>query len=216
MAFWVEQARTAGNPVLELACGTGRLTLALAAAGVLVVGLDHDPVMLAAAAAARGKLELRGAGPLLVAADMRRFAFGRRFRLILVGYNSLQLLTGPGEMVACLKAAREHLAPAGLVGLEVTDFQSGGADGPDGAAPPSPLGEAEGIRLSGTLVHDLATRTSRYVRYFQGPDWQLESDVVVRSLDRAELEGILLSADLGVVRSWVAGTTLRVVAARRP
>ena len=49
VAFYVQEARQAGSPVLELACGTGRVLIPIAHAGVPVVGLDSSPVMLSAA-----------------------------------------------------------------------------------------------------------------------------------------------------------------------
>ena len=204
----------AGGVVLELACGTGRLTLPLARAGVPIVGLDNDPDMLAAAQR-RAKAESLSNAPAFLAADMRRFALAQRFPLVFIGYNSLQLLTDRSEMTACLRHARRHLAPGGRVGLEVTDFQVGGADGPpdprDSDAPIA-LAEAEGIRLSGTLVHDFATRTSRYRRIFEGPGWRREDELVMRSLDLAELSALLSHAGLTLARTWIAGTTVRALA----
>ena len=71
--FWLDVVATARpGRVLELACGTGRVTLPLAAAGIEIVGIDIDPVMLVAARA-RSSAEA-GRRPVLVAADMRRFA----------------------------------------------------------------------------------------------------------------------------------------------
>lgn len=214
--FWLELGQWSGGAVLELASGTGRLTVPLAEAGVEIVGMDHDPVML------RGvrRVPVSPAGatrrhPFLVAGDMRRFALAQRFRLIFVGYNSLQLLTVPGDMIACLDCARGHLAPGGLVGVEITDFQRGGAAEPDdgGAAELVLLAEAEGIRLSGSLVHDLAGRTSCYRRRFEGDGWTYEDEVVVRSLDRQELEMLFCESGLTPVTWWAEGATLRVVAA---
>jgi SAM-dependent methyltransferase len=207
VGFWLDRAREAGDPVLELACGTGRLTGALAQRGVDVVGLDNDRAMLAAAVASS---KSGGSRPVFVAADMRRFALARRFRLVFVAYNSLQLLADLAEMTACLRLAREHLAARGFVGVEVTDFQQGGADG-DGE-PPVVLGEAEGVRLTGSLKHDFATRSSQYRRRFSGDGWAVENEVVVRSLDRAELETVLEHAGLTKVRWSTAGRTVRAIA----
>jgi len=44
--FYVEEARRAGSPVLELACGTGRVAIPVAQAGIELVGLDSSPAML--------------------------------------------------------------------------------------------------------------------------------------------------------------------------
>ncbi len=47
VAFYIEQARKAGSPVLELGCGTGRILIPVAEAGIDIVGLDNSPAMLA-------------------------------------------------------------------------------------------------------------------------------------------------------------------------
>ena len=100
------------GPVLELACGTGRLSVPLAEGGVRLVGLDIDPAMLVAARA-RAR---RSSWPLLLAADMRRFALAASFAVVVVAYNSIQLLTDPADAVDCLRAAAAHLSPDGVVG----------------------------------------------------------------------------------------------------
>ncbi|MDQ1427352.1 MAG: hypothetical protein QOK39_828 [Acidimicrobiaceae bacterium] len=214
--FWrgVAAARS-GAPVLELACGTGRLTVPLAAAGAPIVGLDNNRAMLAAARRrSHHSRAIRGHPPLFVATDMRRFALAARFGLVFVGYNSLQLLTAAGDMVACLTAARQHLRPDGLVGVEVTDFQAGAADDDKGGDDWLPLGAAEGIRLEGTLVHNPRDRTSRYRRHFAGDGWTVDDEVVVRSLDRRELGVLLDDAGLAAVEWYDEGPTIRALARR--
>ena len=47
--FYLELARQCGGPVLELACGTGRVSIPLAEAGFAVTGLDASPPMVEAA-----------------------------------------------------------------------------------------------------------------------------------------------------------------------
>jgi SAM-dependent methyltransferase len=100
-------ART-GGPVLELASGTGRVTVPLGA-----IGLDLSVPMLRAAAR-------RGA--VVLAGDMRSFALHARFPLILVPWNSLQLLDAAGR-AACLSCVSDHLAEGGLLGLELIDLE---------------------------------------------------------------------------------------------
>ena len=46
MAFWVEAARESGGPVLEIGCGTGRILIPTARAGIDIVGLDLSSYML--------------------------------------------------------------------------------------------------------------------------------------------------------------------------
>ncbi len=211
VSFWLDLAKSVGGPCLELACGTGRVTHPLAVAGIEIVGLDQDPAMLNVARARRG----HGRWPLLVAADMRRFALARRFGTIIIPYNSLQLLTDDRDVVACLSVAAAHLAGDGLLGLEVTDFQRGAivTDVPDQLIHTGLFG-GDSLRLSGSLHHDFSRRTTRYHRRFDGDAGAMEDDVMIRSLTRSEVGPLLAAAGLIPRRWWVIGTMTRVVGSR--
>ncbi|MYZ50411.1 class I SAM-dependent methyltransferase [Propylenella binzhouense] len=114
--FYRGLAAETGGPVLELACGTGRLTIPLAADGHEVVGVDLSPAMLDAAA---GKARRAGAKVAFVCGDMERFALGRRFRLVLVSCNSLAHLRSNAAVLSCLARIRDHLAPGGRLAFDV-------------------------------------------------------------------------------------------------
>ncbi len=115
-AFYREEARRAGGAVLDLACGTGRLTLPLARDGHEVLGLDASPRMLAAA---RRKAERAGLRPTFLHGDMCDFELGRRFALVIIPCNSLAHLAGTEEVLACLGAIRRHLLPGGTLAFDV-------------------------------------------------------------------------------------------------
>jgi SAM-dependent methyltransferase len=210
--FW--RAIVASGPpgrVLELACGTGRVTLPLTRAGVEMVGLDIDPVMLAVAKAKRGQ----NPWPMLIAADMRQFSLSCRFSVVIVPYNSIQLLTSLTEVAACLTGIAAHLAPRGIAGFEVTDFQSAAVE-TEVALQPVYRGQLCGqpVVLSGSLSHDLAGRTSRYRRSFAGAGWTVDDELVIRSYRRDELAPLLVRAGLVAEHWWHDGPVTRVVARR--
>ena len=81
VAFFVEAATAAGSPVLEVGCGTGRVLIPTARAGIDIVGLDLSPHMLAVC---RQRLQTESeavrARVRLVEADMRDFDLGRCVR----------------------------------------------------------------------------------------------------------------------------------------
>lgn len=108
--FWIELSQRSDGPVLELACGTGRVLLPLARAGVTVTGLDVSPNMLAVG---RGKLEQEPPKVQqrvsLVEADMRNFDLGRTFGLIFVAFRSFQALLTRADQRASLECAARHL-----------------------------------------------------------------------------------------------------------
>lgn len=115
-AFYRSLAKRKGGPVLELACGTGRLSLPLAADGYEVVGLDASPPMLRQA---REKANARGLLLELVEADMRSFDFNREFSLIILSGNSMAHLVTEDDLSACLDCVAQHLSSGGLFAFDV-------------------------------------------------------------------------------------------------
>ena len=130
LELWRMLAREAGGPVLDVGAGTGRVTLDLAHRGHEVVAFDADPVLLRA-------LAERGAGlPVeVVAGDARELDLaGRRFPLIIVPMQTIQLFGGSRARLRFLERAARHLAPGGTLALAIADAREsvGGeiADGP--------------------------------------------------------------------------------------
>ena len=126
LPYYVREALRTGGPVLELGCGTGRVALALARAGVDVVGVDFSPRMLEAA---RRNVEAAGSpdgSVTLVRGDMRGFEperVGGPFPLALIPFRGfLSLLTVPDQISTLLNVKR-HLAPDGelIIDLFVPD-----------------------------------------------------------------------------------------------
>jgi SAM-dependent methyltransferase len=99
-----------GGPVLELACGTGRVTLPLAQTGVEIWGIDIARPLLDYA---RFKAEAETLRPRWVEADMRDLDLGRRFALVIIPYNAFNHLLDRESVERCLASVRRHLGPGG-------------------------------------------------------------------------------------------------------
>ena len=99
-----------GSAALELACGTGRLTVPLAERGLSITGLDSSNAMLAAAQAKAAAHRVR---PALLPGDMREFALDARFDLIFLPNNSLGHLYTLSDIQACFASVLRHLSPSG-------------------------------------------------------------------------------------------------------
>jgi SAM-dependent methyltransferase len=120
LAFYVALARKARGPVLELGAGTGRVTLALARAGVSVVGLDQSRDMLAQAReriareprTVRECIELRRG-------DLRSVRLRRRFALVIAPFNLFMHLYTRRDLERGLATVRAHLEPRGRFALDV-------------------------------------------------------------------------------------------------
>jgi SAM-dependent methyltransferase len=126
VAFYERVAREfggeAGGPVLELACGTGRITLPLAKAGLHVTGVDRSEAMLTIA---RRKLAALPASVQerlnFVNQDMSALDLGGRFGFVFVPFRSFQALLTIDLQRKSLEAIRRHLEPTGRLALHLFD-----------------------------------------------------------------------------------------------
>jgi ubiquinone/menaquinone biosynthesis C-methylase UbiE len=116
--FYLDLARQAGGPVLDLACGTGRISIPMAQADIDVTGIDLSPEMLEKA---RVKAAEQGVADRLqlVQGDMRSFDLGQSFSLIMIPFRSFLHLLQIHEQMKALTCIRKHLAPGGKFVMNV-------------------------------------------------------------------------------------------------
>jgi SAM-dependent methyltransferase len=118
--FYLYYADAAGDPILELGCGTGRILLPMAEAGHRVCGLDFSTQMLARC---RKKLEAEllevRERVRLIQGNMVDFDLQERFRLITIPFRPFQHLLRVEEQMSCLRAAHKHLEPSGKIILDL-------------------------------------------------------------------------------------------------
>ena len=145
---------------------------------------------------------------------MRRFAFAARFDVVAIPYNGLQLLLDDADRLACVRCAAAHLAPGGVLALEVTDFLDG-VTSPWVAHEPIGSGTVAGrsVVLHGGLDHDMARRVTRYRRRFVIEGRTIDDDVSLYSFPPGGMEDLFARAGLAgtawrhgtAVTRWVAG-----------
>ena len=117
--FWRDLARREGGPVLELGCGTGRITMPIARTGVRVVGVDRSAAMLEYAKHRAKRLAVANR-PGLVIADIRSLPFAARsFPAIIAPYGILQSLTREADLAATLSEAARVVVPGGTIGIDL-------------------------------------------------------------------------------------------------
>ncbi len=116
--FYVDLARRSGGPALELGCGTGRVTIPIADAGIDITGLDISPGMLqlaeekAACSLSDGKITW-------VQSDMGEFFLGRKFSLVIAPFRGLQSLMTVPEQISALDAVKKHLTSGGMLAFDM-------------------------------------------------------------------------------------------------
>jgi SAM-dependent methyltransferase len=118
--FYCSAARQYGDPVLELGCGTGRITVAIAEAGYRIVGLDISARMLERAAEKRAAMRREARERIhLIQGDMIQFDLGEKFRTIVIPFRPFQHLLETEQQMECLRCVRKHLRPNGRL---IVDF----------------------------------------------------------------------------------------------
>lgn len=198
-AFWIERVRRAGHPaVLELGCGTGRVTEALGQEAERVVGVDLSPEMLQKA---RRRLQSDG-NVHLVLADMRTLRLARPFRLVVAANDPFTHLVEDADRRRALETVAHHLEPG--AGRFVLDAHWLGEERLRRAATPEGLRRERTVDLPGSELRirehwrcDVETRrcTVRYEYHeadgtmegtsFRARLWSV--DEVRLKLDRAGL-----------------------------
>ncbi len=200
---------------LDLACGTGAASLALAAAGAEVVGVDRAPSMLAIA---RARARDRGLPVRFLEADLRFLPIAAggaaargagedepvalqpaSFDLATCLYDSLNYLTGDGELAAALTGAAALLAPGGRLVFDLnTEHELATWDEVDQV-----VHDAGGILVYNRLSYDPSTRLAhgRIVWFVREDErwWRGEETHVERAWSDAEVVAALAEAGLTLV-----------------
>jgi SAM-dependent methyltransferase len=182
-------AERTGGPVLEAMCGTGRVLMPLAEAGLDVVGLDISPAMIAVA---QRKIEAAGlrTRARVHVADVRTMDLPQRFALVIIAMNSFMHLPTGEEQEAALRAIHTHLRPDGLLVVDLFN--------------PDPH---ELIADQGVLVHAKnfdssdGNRVQKWV--LRRTDFALQTHYVEFVYDETGADGVVRRAVLPFTMRWV-------------
>jgi SAM-dependent methyltransferase len=126
--FWRRVAVAADGPVLELGCGTGRISVPLLKVGVPLVGIDRSAEMLARIPKIRRTPNPKSRIPNpksrvpspFVRGDIRHLPFApRTFNTVIAPYGLLQSLLADRDLAATLDSVSRVLAPGGTFGLDL-------------------------------------------------------------------------------------------------
>lgn len=118
--FYLEWAKKLGGNALELACGTGRVTIPLAEAGIPIWGLDYSPPMLDVLRRKISRLPDTVQRQLhTIHGDMTGFNLPETFKLIFIPFRSFQSLASDEDAMQCLSSVHRHLENDGRFILNV-------------------------------------------------------------------------------------------------
>ena len=208
--FFVQAARESGGPVLEVGCGTGRVLIPTARAGITISGLDLSPHMLAVCRERlKAEAEEVQSRVRLMQGDMRHFELGQTFQLVTLPFRPFQHLTTVEQQLACLGCLRRHLAEDGKLILDIfnpmlealvnKDFGKELAEEPEFSLPDG----RKVIRRHSVVARDVDnqinyTELVHYVTHPDGRQERLVQAFPMRYLFKFEAEHLLARAGFRV------------------
>lgn len=113
LSFYAYLAGITGGPILDVACGTGRIAIPLSLKGFDVTGIDISQDMII-----RGKQKSNETTLNLQVADCRHFDLDQKFKLIYMTGNAFQALLSCADQEMFLKKIRKHLFPDGVFAFD--------------------------------------------------------------------------------------------------
>jgi SAM-dependent methyltransferase len=167
-AFHLQRFADIRGPILEPACGSGRTLVPFLQAGHDVAGFDPSPEMLERC---RARSAEAGFAPDLSAQDFEDFHYDRAFAAIIVPAGSFTLIDDFAVALAILRRFREHLAPGGLLVLDIQPLSFLAASGDDRRSWTAENGDlltVDGRRLKTDWLAQRVEYAIRYERWRKG------------------------------------------------
>ncbi len=227
VAFYGALARETGGPVLEICCGTGRVSIPIARMGIAVTGLDIAPGMLE-----RARRKSVGLPARWVDGDARTFALAERYRLIFLTGNAFQAFLTRVEQEHMLERVRAHLDRGGLFAFETRNPRWASFRTPDREIDGRSVGDPDRqalfacletrederyrrtctdaagheVRVSYTQVYDHAAQLLHWTTYRRWREGDTErtktTRIAVRFTFPQELETLLFYNGFTVIRQY--------------
>lgn len=225
VAFYAALAQETGGPILEIACGTGRVSIPIAREGFAVTGLDIVPGMLEQARRKSAGLPTRW-----VEGDARTFELGEQFRLVFLTGNAFQAFLTRADQESLLMRVRVHLHDEGLFAFEMrnplwrrlsrseNDDDRSPGDGSNGLfayledrdqeveVPGYTDIDGHEVRVSNTQAYDHVAQIlhwTGYRRWYEGGQEQTKvTRIAVRYTFPQELEALLYHNGFTIIRQY--------------
>jgi len=203
--FYLSMAEKYGSPILELACGTGRVALKLAEAGYEVVGVDATRQMLSVAQAKASNLPYNVRSPVsFLKGDITDLDLQQRFSLVIIP-SSFGFCLTTEQQLACLSSARRHLTQDGAF---ILDLYPGTVQDEKGEwSEDAHTTDGRHVKRSGVFITDLSNQIQRRTFILEitesdGETWTIETENAVALIDDKEADRLLQLSGFEVLEEY--------------
>jgi ubiquinone/menaquinone biosynthesis C-methylase UbiE len=190
--FFIDQAKKYGAPVLELACGTGEVTIPIAEEGLSVVGLDFSSKMLEQA---KMKSQKSGTNIEWILGDMTNFELNKKFSTIIMPDAAFNWIVSNESVEKCLNCIGRHLKRAGrfifdAFNPDLAILQRERDDLYPLDEYPNPYGEGL-IKVLGGNKYEKSTQISYFDSYYKIGTEEIVKTLKLRMFFPQELDSLL-------------------------
>jgi ubiquinone/menaquinone biosynthesis C-methylase UbiE len=120
LPFYLELAKRSGGPVLEIACGTGRVLLPIAREGIRIDGVDNSsPMLRVLRSHIKNEPQRIRRNITLHKGDMRDFRLRKKYPLVIIPFRPLQHMYTLKDQLKALTTAAFHLRTGGTLAFDV-------------------------------------------------------------------------------------------------
>ncbi len=190
--FYVRYAKMYGSPVLELACGTGRITIPIAKEGLSVIGLDFSEKMLDHA---KRKSKENDLDIEWVQGDMINFSLNKKFCTIIMPGAAMNWIVDNKSMENCLINVRKHLKQNGRFIFDAFNpdldiLQREGSKIYPMYDYPNPEGEGT-VFVAGSNSYDKVSQINYFNSYYKFEGKEIVKELKLRMFFPQELDALL-------------------------
>lgn len=191
--FYLRKARQYSEPVLELACGTGRITIPIAEQGIDMTGLDISEPMISYA---KKKAKEKGVTVEWVKADCRNFKLDRKFNIIFFPFNSIAHLHDLESIKSCFSCVKMHLKDEGRFIIDIFNprldiLTRDSSMRYPVAEYPDPNGKGT-VVITENNLYDTATQINRIKWYYKiGSEPEVVKELNMRIFYPQEIDALL-------------------------
>ena len=203
--FYLSMAEKYGSPILELACGTGRVALKLAEAGYEVVGVDATRQMLKVARAKASNLPGNVRSPVsFLRGDVTDLDLQQEFPLVIIP-SSFRFCLTTEQQLACLSSVRRHLTEDGVF---ILDLYPGDGQQEEGEwSEDAHTTKGRHVKRSGRFVADLSNQIQHRTFILEitdsdGETWTIETENAVALIDDKEADRLLQLSGFEVLEEY--------------
>ncbi|MCK5302324.1 MAG: class I SAM-dependent methyltransferase [Candidatus Thorarchaeota archaeon] len=203
--FYLSMAEKYGSPILELACGTGRVALKLAEADYEVVGVDATRQMLKVAREKASNLPGNVRCPVsFLRGDVTDLDLQQKFPLVIIP-SSFRFCLTTEEQLECLSSAKRHLTEDGVF---ILDLYPGDGQQEEGEwSEEAHTTSGRHVKRSGRFVADF----SKQIQYrtfileiteSDGETWTIETENAVALINDKEADRLLRLSGFEVLKEY--------------